>query len=43
MYGHYLLLNNNPIVWSSKTQTYISRSTSEGEYRVVANDVCEIL
>lgn len=41
--GHYLLLNNNPIVWSSKKQWVISLSTSEVEYRAVANTACEIL
>lgn len=40
---HYLLLNNNPIVWSLKKQSVISRSTSEVEYSYVANAISEVL
>lgn len=41
--GHYLLLNGNPIVWSSKTQSLVLRSSAKAEFRGVANVVCEIV
>lgn len=40
---HYLLLNNNLIVWSLKKQPVISRSSSEVKYRVVTDALCEVL
>lgn len=43
IYGHYLMLNGNLIVWSSKNQTVVSRSSVEAEFRAVANVVFEIL
>lgn len=41
--GHYLLLNNNLIIWSAKMQSIISRSTAEAEYKAIANVVREVL
>lgn len=41
--GHYLLLNGNPNIWSSKKKPVVSRSSTEAEFRYVANSVCEII
>lgn len=43
VYSHYLLLSGHPIVWSSKKQTVIFRSTIEAEYRAIANSICKIM
>lgn len=40
---HYLLLNGNSIVYSSKKQFVISRSTVEVEYKVIAKSICEVM
>lgn len=41
--GHYLLHNGNTIVWSSKKQSVISRSSAEVEYITIVNAVCEVI
>lgn len=40
--GHYLLLNGNPIVWSSVKQSIVSRSSAEAQFRAVSNVVYEM-
>lgn len=43
IYGHYLLLNGISVVWISKKQHVVARSSVEVEYRVNANAICEVL
>lgn len=43
VYGHYLLLNGNPIMWNSTKQSVLARSSAETEYRAIANAVCKIM
>lgn len=40
IFDHYLLLSGNPIVWSSKKQSVVSRSSVDAEFCVIANVVC---
>ncbi|XP_045831309.1 uncharacterized mitochondrial protein AtMg00810-like [Trifolium pratense] len=39
--GYFVFLGDNLILWSSKCQPTLSRSSAEGEYRGVANVVSE--
>ncbi|XP_016732652.1 secreted RxLR effector protein 161-like [Gossypium hirsutum] len=39
----YIFLGGNPVSWSSKKQTVVSRSTAEAEYRSVAHTATEII
>ncbi|KAG8483529.1 hypothetical protein CXB51_022381 [Gossypium anomalum] len=41
--GYVLYLGKNPIAWCSKKQAMVSRSSSEVEYRSLANYVSEVL
>lgn len=38
-----IFIGFNPIVWSSKKQSVVSRSSIEAEFRDVANAVFEII
>jgi hypothetical protein len=40
--GYAVFLGDNLISWSSKCQNVVSRSSTEAEYRVVANGVAEV-
>jgi hypothetical protein len=40
--GYRVFLGDNPIAWSSKRQSTVSRSSAEAEYRGVANVVAEV-
>ncbi|XP_039006143.1 secreted RxLR effector protein 161-like [Hibiscus syriacus] len=41
--GYCVYLGGNPIAWCSKKQSVVSRSTSEAEYRSLANSVFELI
>ncbi|KAG8485609.1 hypothetical protein CXB51_018990 [Gossypium anomalum] len=41
--GYVVYLGSNPIAWCSKKQAVVSRSTSEAEYRSLANCVSKLL
>ncbi|KAG8497024.1 hypothetical protein CXB51_008238 [Gossypium anomalum] len=41
--GYVVYLGSNPIAWCSKKQAVVSRSSSEAEYRSLANCVSELL
>ncbi|OIT38350.1 putative mitochondrial protein, partial [Nicotiana attenuata] len=41
--GYILFLDRNPISWSSKKHKIVHRSSTEAEYRVVANALAELL
>ncbi|KAG8487951.1 hypothetical protein CXB51_018012 [Gossypium anomalum] len=41
--GYVIYLGENPIAWCSKKQSVVSRSSSEAEYRSLANCVSEVL
>ncbi|XP_039036162.1 secreted RxLR effector protein 161-like [Hibiscus syriacus] len=41
--GYCVYLGGNPIAWCSKKQSVVSRSTSEAEYRSLANSVSELI
>ncbi|PRQ21351.1 putative RNA-directed DNA polymerase [Rosa chinensis] len=41
--GHCIFLGNNLITWRSKKQSSVSRSSTEAEYRALANAVAEVL
>ncbi|KAK8664822.1 hypothetical protein V6N13_084595 [Hibiscus sabdariffa] len=41
--GYCVYLGDNPVAWCSKKQSVVSRSTSEAEYRSVANSVSELI
>ncbi|GMI74888.1 cysteine-rich RLK (RECEPTOR-like protein kinase) 8 [Hibiscus trionum] len=41
--GYCVYLGHNPIAWCSKKQSVVSRSTSEAEYRSLANAVSELM
>ncbi|KAJ8755226.1 hypothetical protein K2173_019024 [Erythroxylum novogranatense] len=40
--GHILYLGGNPISWSSKKQQTVARSSTEAEFKVVANSASEV-
>nr|XP_009772145.1 PREDICTED: uncharacterized protein LOC104222599 [Nicotiana sylvestris] len=42
-FGYILFLDSNPISWSSKKQKTVVRSSTEAEYRAVANALVELL
>ncbi|OIT03085.1 retrovirus-related pol polyprotein from transposon tnt 1-94 [Nicotiana attenuata] len=41
--GYILFLDRNPISWSSKKQKIAARSSTEAEYRAIANALAELL
>jgi hypothetical protein len=41
MSGYAVFLGDNLVFWSAKRQTVVSRSSTEAEYRVVANGMTE--
>ncbi|KAI5321215.1 hypothetical protein L3X38_030286 [Prunus dulcis] len=40
--GYVVFLGNNPVSWSSRKQSSVSRSSTEAEYRALANCVADI-
>lgn len=40
--GHILFLGHNPISWSSKKQQTVARSSTEAEFKAVANSASEV-
>ena len=40
--GYIIYLGKNPVCWSSKKQTGVARSSTEAEYRAVANTASEV-
>lgn len=40
--GYVIYIGSNPISWSSKKESTVARSSTEAEFRVVANGVAEM-
>lgn len=43
MPGPYLPRNDNPIIWTSKKLSFISRCTTDARYSELNNLICEIM
>lgn len=43
MTGYFIFLGCNAVAWSSKKQHTVSRSSTEAEYRSLANGTAEIV
>jgi hypothetical protein len=41
--GHAIFFGSNPISWSAKKQPTVSRSSTEAEYKSMANAVAEVM
>ena len=41
--GYYVFIRGNLVLWKSKKQSVVSRSSAKSEYNAVAQSVCEIM